>query len=66
MAGISLPSGDMTKEVDVNRLVSQLAQCADRLGCDLGLHPSAAKRTEASGGTDGCGEVNCAKACHWR
>src|ERR1700720_2560153 len=57
---------DMTKEVDINRLVSQPAQRADCLGCDLGFHGGAADRTEASSGRNGGGEINCANACHWR
>src|ERR1700730_16249303 len=57
---------DMTKEVDINRLVSQPAQRADRLGCELRFHRGAADRTETSSGRNGCGEINCANACHWR
>src|ERR1700722_14619511 len=55
---------NMTKEVDVNRLVSQSAQRADRLGYELGFHHGTADRTEASSSRNGCGEINRAKACH--
>src|SRR6478736_2487557 len=47
---------DMTKEVDINRLISECAQRADCLGCELGFHPGAADRPEASSGRNGCGE----------
>src|SRR6185295_18806347 len=57
---------DMTKEVDINRLVRQSAQRADCLGCELGFHRGAADRTEATCGRNGGGEINCANACHWR
>jgi hypothetical protein len=36
---------DMTKEVNVDWLVSQRSQRLDRLGCELGLHRSASDRT---------------------
>jgi hypothetical protein len=57
---------DMTEEVDINRLVSQPAQRADCLGCELGFHRGAADRTKAPSGRNGCREINCAKAGHWR
>src|SRR4029077_21197328 len=56
---------DMTKEVDINRLSIKPAHRADCLACKLGFHRASADRTEPSSGRNGCGEINCANACHW-